>query len=150
MNELIEGFKFKKAHAITLKGLDYVVLTCEDFHGYPVTVGFVTETDRYEDGSGDIMLAVKAAVCSPEDTFDPDLGTEIVLGRLMKIQQYDKALYCKDIDKVDVYDFVGEEFQKSIIRLAKYLKIKDESYSYIENMKHSINTDLAKEFEEFK
>lgn len=62
------------------KDSTFFIFQSNDFFGHQVVTGF--RIDSFDKNV--LSIYFKVAICAPADTYDPSLGEEIVLGRLLK------------------------------------------------------------------
>lgn len=124
----------------------------ENFFGSPVTFGVRTRVEEiYDSGreeAASISLTVKASVCSEEDTYSPELGQDIVIGRLLNE---------KDVNALYSTNFIEESVElgrASVLfhagRLADYLLKKSEYDAFLEMHQSQVHSTLKKDFKDFK
>jgi len=146
VEELFNKSNLQPAYSRTVNKSSVLVFNSKDFDGYAVTVGILIEAK----GPKHFDIVFKAAVCSPEDTFDGQLGIDIVVGRLSRQNKADISIAGPSLDASLDADIITHFFAKKLDNLREYLQYKDACDQLVRSKRINFNNRLAKKFEEFK
>lgn len=132
-----------------LEDIRYSIYESSNFFGHPVTLG--VEELRGTDSSDreHFQVTVKATICSKEDTYKPELGRAIVLGRLMKSEKEGLQLTNISDDDERYLEVVESYVHSMATKLKDYLLTRD-SMMELHNMSRTVGLrTLSEEFKEF-
>lgn len=146
VEKLFEESNLKPAYSRTQDKTSVLIFDSEDFNGHSVTVGILIESKN----SKHFDVAFKAAVCSPEDTFDRELGIDIVAGRLARAKDADISIAGPSLDASLDSDIITHFFAKKLETLKEYLEYKDACDSLLKERRVNYNKKLSDKFEQFK
>jgi len=138
LREVMEGLHIEPSNAVMT---DEFLMTVGiiNLQGFDVTVGIKLE-NLDDDGIG---LVFKSAICSQEDTFDEDLGSDILYGRLIKTEGQ-QAITAGIAVKRVVKAFMTEKLFKLNRALAEKVKMKSMQKS-VEILSHNLFSDMLED-----
>lgn len=123
----------------------------KNFFGHQVVHGFrfISSEDENQ-----IDMYYRVAVCSEQDTFDPELGEDIVLGRLIKadLKEPSLAIACgEDKKSASVMSSSVNNFIKSSMEeFAKLLQKRDSMMALYNASENMIKKSLKLSFSKYK
>lgn len=128
--------------------LRYTIYESSNFFGRPVTLGVEEMTGTDNDGREHYQVTVKAAVCSEEDTYSPELGRSIVLGRLVQAEH--AGIQITNISD-EQYQSMAEAHVAAVAeKLADYLLTRSSTMMLQKMSRAAGNHYLREAFEVFK
>jgi hypothetical protein len=141
-----QEYSLKAVEGFMVDSLRYTVYESKNFFGSPVTLA--VEEKNVE--GRPLQVTVKVAICSEEDSYNPELGRAIALGRAMRSKESGIIL-----DKFKAFDEVYTEMAESYVelvatRLKDYLLERSTVLSINEINQQVGARHLATKFEEFK
>lgn len=123
----------------------YEIFQSERFFSRPVTFG--TKIEVTEDT---VRVLTKAAICSEEDNYNPQLGREIVLGRLVIADEQEGTVMKNDPDGEFMRGVVENIIKQRARQLAKYITDRS-AIKELHRMSAVVaNRQLREQFESFK
>lgn len=134
----------------TVLGEDPVgVFECEDFFGQPLTIAIRVTITTIGD-QAIIGTQVKASLCSAEDTFDSELGIDIVLGRIIRSMGPSNTITIGIEDYEVAEDICKDLIYSKIDKIEGYINGRNAAKSFIRSLDHEANHILKERFERFK
>ena len=145
-----QEYSLENVYTKMIRKLLIEVYQSDNFFGHPVTLASLSRHLGTDDGIISIQLAVKAAVCSENDTFDPEHGVELVVGRLITMyeDEFDTIITSKGVQSTK--DLVERAVEQKAADLCDYLLERDSAMMSIEMEENMIKQQLQKQFESFK
>lgn len=106
---------------------------------HDVTGGVKLE-DILDDGIG---LTVRFAICSEEDTFDPELGEDIVIGRLFKFNGNDALI----AGEISINDSIKSVLSNKLSRLEDALNFRKTGVKSVKSLQTVIFKATSKKLD---
>lgn len=152
--EILDQFNFEGAEFIlkgTIREDDgfITVYECENFFGFSVTIAEKLIIEKIGSGVG-FKYTFRASVCSPEDNFDPELGEDIVLGRIVKENEPDIIVDAKFESVESALRVVRGLTINKVEGLKAFVELKKERDQKVQKFIHEANAVLSDKFAEFK
>lgn len=145
-----QSYKLKAIDGLMLGNIRYTLYESDNFFGYPVTLGVQEVQGRDSNDLSHFQITVKAAVCSEEDTYKPEIGRSLVLGRLMQSAIEGFQIANVDEDSLDYQSVVEAYVQSMATKLKEYLLTRDSMVELHKMSKQVSLQTLSQEFQEFK
>lgn len=152
----IQAYSLKRQYTYHLGDITLLLYDSSNFFGEQVCLGFCLHIDfeSKKDDKPHTFLS-KAAIRSKEDSYDPVLGRQIVLGRL--IQAFEKGDASSDgiimmkTNDSEIGDIVFEGFAQARAEALKDFIMERNMYQYTKELTDTLHrTILFDKFQEFK
>lgn len=145
-----QEFDLIHVDTFTLDKATYTLYESKNFFGHPVTLAIEHLKGEDSNGRSHYQITVKAAVCSKEDTYKPEIGRALAVGRLMLSELEGLQLTNIDDEDEEYLEIVKGYIYGKATLLKDYLLTKD-SMLELHAMSRKVGLQkLSEEFERFK